>query len=781
MNAYPRWTISELCLLAVALTFILAINGAVPFLAMPTLGQAIWNTGFAQSISNNSLFSIYAHDFGAPSPAAIAFGLAGAWPMSLLIRLGLHPADAYSGVVALWLGVAFYSAFIISRRLGAGRLISLLAAAAWLSMPVIWAHAGYSMLSTGIALLSFYFLATLNLLSLFEGTRNDKRMTDAFMYFSAAVLSVFMDGYTFMMFASGASILIVYQLLIKRTSRVTLMKFAVPAHIISFATAYFLYRLYIGKSGYEPSSVDFFRGWGLDISFLTIPTQGVFWIADLSGMSWRRSEKEYFGDSSVWWTSFALPILALGFLAWYRAKKQASLSSALLMIAILGFYMALGPSLKINSVKTAALQATPEVQVMPADAAIMSTGTAWVSTHIPGFNAMRASYRWIALCIFACWLLVVLRMSMAEGRQRHVWTALLLIVIVLNLPEPTRKWATYAGYRTQFQNIETTLVPDLNAKMKPNELGAFIPWGNDFFANYLSARSGFRTYNIGGDKNLNEAIAHWPSALLKLRQPLTPDAAPAVIKLLITQQADAIVIPYFDMLWSAHWWPCGRNNIFTSRQTVQPATGATGNLGCLSEQKQKLAAFLDELRKIDYLSVTDGELFVVVRLNDADSNQWLKIRKALLNRLSYPINVTNELENADLMLESGWHEREAHHVWSTQTAELVLPVPDRCASNNCQAVLKFVAFGVTPGRPAVIDFQTMSKSLPWHSWYVATTSDTSTVVLPLTELEKGQSVTITTPNATSPYALTGSADKRVLGIALQSVELLIDQPQTISP
>lgn len=778
MTKNQRWTFKELCLAATAVVFILFLHGALPFLAVPTLGQAIWTTGFSQSLANGSFFDLHVHDFGFPKPAAIAFGLAGAWPASLLIRAGLHPADAYSGMAAAWLCLAFYAAYMIARISGCGRMVSLVSGVTWMSMPIIWVHAGFSMLSLGIGLLSFYFLSIFKLLFIFPDV-NNKPIASSILYLVATIISVFMDGYTFVMFAVGASSLLAYSIITKAYLRSYLVTVALPVHLFSFACAYFLYKTYIGTSDFSAEPIDFFRGWGLDLSFLAIPTQGEFWLADLLGLSWHRSDEIYFGDGSVWMTTFSLPIVILGLVAWYRNRKKSETITGVLLISAFAFYMSLGPSLKINSTKPLSLQISAPAQqsaLMPAHLAVMPTGSAWISETLPGFNVMRASYRWIALCIFTLWLMTVLYMGQAESNARRLWTVLLLGVMVVNLPDLAARWRNNADARELFAEIDRDLVTSLGHALVKNERVAFLPWNNDFLANYLAPRVGFRTFNIGGDKNLMAAKAHWPAGLLTLGGALESTTSTADIKLLLDGSTDVLVIPYFDMLWSAQIWPCLDKTTASLPVSEVDRFRGIKNFKCPSERKTSLAAYINRLRANDYLDVKEGELFASVRLrlstNSAEERAALKYK--ILREIQYPIEISTALKNSDFLLSGGWYGLEPHHVWSSADARLTLAAPEECASRQCSALLTFSVFGASPDRPVELRFTTALPAGPWTRNEVFNTQDTAVVAIPLTPTSQGQEVLISIPDAVSPHRLTGSADGRTLGIGLRRIELRIE-------
>ncbi|KVK77446.1 hypothetical protein WS90_22920 [Burkholderia cepacia] len=556
---------------AVALSVVAMIYGAVPFVALPTLGQALWISSFAQSFVNSGWPSIFAHNFGLPPPAPIAFGLSGALVESVVLTATpMNPADAYSATTLLFLALALWGSKRYASALGAPTRYALALATVWATMPVIWAHAGYSMLSIGIALLPLYLWTTHRLCDAIDARRSRTIVVSALALAAAACLAVFTDGYTFVMFAFGALIQYAGRLKHSNGTRVRLLAFGMPLHAVSFGLAFVLYRQFVGTQSFAADPLSVFRGFGVDVTMLVQPTQGLLWIWDVLRVSTPRSDSAYFGDASVWLTTFIAPIAVAG-LAGFALSKDKAHGVPLLVLGVLATYLALGPSLKVHSVRPDADRAAGYFQAtMPPEYAIAPTGTAYLSTHVPGFKNMRASYRWSALTVLAFWGLFVLLIAELSRRDRHTVAWWLLgLMMASNLPHPEsglaysevrhyeRQVLLHAPlhFRNQFTQLDRTIVADFRQDAPKDGITAFFPQGNDFLAAYLAAASDTRTYNIGGDKNVALAQAHWPASISTLFASDTTTLADNIEHALADGSARAVVISYVDLLWNAHQWP----------------------------------------------------------------------------------------------------------------------------------------------------------------------------------------------------------------------------------
>ncbi|MBB6340552.1 hypothetical protein HNP49_000702 [Pseudomonas fluvialis] len=570
------------------LLLVLFVFGAVPHYSIPTLGQSIWTTGFAQSIANNESLDLYAYNFGIPQPAAISFGLSGAITAAALINVGLEPGISYTYMYALWLGIAFFFSYKLSRNLENGHGISLAAATAWLCMPTTWGHTSYSMLALGIALLPMYFLAYLSLQESSDSTTR-KRIAQTLLYFVACTISVFMDGYTFIFFSVISTAAFSIHFLTGRKSFSSRILLGIT-HLACLAGAYLLYAKYIGRMQHSPEEIEFFRGWGVDLSFLIIPTKGTHWLADYLNLSIARNQANWYGDASVWTTTFILPSIAACALCLAVNRRPHKALALPIIVFIFSTYMALGPSLKINSTKPEGMEKT---LLMPEESAVLPTGSAWISENIPAFKSMRASYRWTALSLFCLWLIMLTANKQPSKHSQLIVGLALLACTAFNIPDLAKKSNETRSYKTMLERIDTQLLEPLRQDTAPGETLVFLPWTNDFMANYISARLKTRTFNIGGDKNLDIAKTHWPEILLQFPpRTIDPNFHIRSQLFLANNLAEVIIIPKFDPLWGAHSWP-----------SPPPPW------------RNEIADVVTKLAKSPYLEIVDRESYITIRLS----------------------------------------------------------------------------------------------------------------------------------------------------------------------
>jgi hypothetical protein len=770
-------------ILCAAIGFILLVHGAIPFLAVPTVGQAVWTTGFSASFINRSVLTIQATNFGAPAPARIAFGLAGAYPAGLLIAAGLRPVDAYSATTAMWLTVALLGAWGISRSFGLSVPTAVLTALVWMVLPIVWGHSGYSMVSFGFALMPLYFWNALRLFGVM-GVRASGRFRQfclAAVNTSVCVLAVFMDGYTFVMFAIGSLVIAAWASARFSNLRRRLVTFGVPVHVAGLTFAYALYTRYVGRLEFEPSSLDLFRGWGVDLAFISIPTRGVLWLFDVLGWSLSRSDYELFGDESVWRTTFSLPLILAGFVAWLWLRRPTAtqstarrLATGLSLVVVFGIYMALGPTLKIGTVKPIEIRSSTQIiRTMTAGLGTLPTGSAWISEHVPGFRNMRAAYRWLGLSLLGCWLLWV---GLASEVEPTWWVWLVTFgLIISGLPHVREVLRDSIAYRRNFLDMDHQLLSDLRRTLKRGERVAFLPYRNDFVINYAASRLGIRAYNIGGDKNLAMAILSWPPAMQSsVMGEIDAAFTQRVARLLARGDADAVVLPYFDGLWAAHLWPCPAE----AAPLFSADVGASyRNVGakCPSELKSELDPVISALSKLSYFTVEEQSLHAVVRVRPdlrLEVEQQQLEGTILRSAAEYPIRLDDGSPSAAWVLDSGWYTPESTHVWSGRHAVLHLPVPQQCSVKNCFARLAFAAYG--PGQGSRIDVNfSAAKPSKWSNVIVGARSEPHEVLIPLPKNASMQPVSIDVPEATSPKAQGESSDGRVLGIFSSRIELIL--------
>lgn len=185
-----------------------------------------------------------------------------------------------------------------------------------------------------------------------------------------------------------------------------------------------------------------------------------------------------------------------------------------------------------------------------------------------------------------------------------------------------------------------------------------------------------------------------------------------------------------------------------------------------------------------WLDSCDGPLFTYAKDLDAKGTEvfmilvsphggpvaWMKGRPPA--EKLYPMRVEDRTISLLKTIGKGWHDLERIHVWSGPEAELKLPVPNDCAPKQCSAVLTLSVYGASSTRPVEVFFQANSTDLSVPAPMVFRDSAKQRVTVPLTNASTSQSLVIKIPNAISPEDLQGSADSRVLGVALYSIELV---------
>lgn len=754
------WT---LLALVVGVGWTLVINGAVPWLATPTVGQAASMLGYAQSFADQHWYTIHARSFGFPVPAALATGLPLAVVAGWFLRAGMASADAYSAAAAIWLIAGFLGAWSLARRLGVRPWVAAFAAATWMSMPMVWGHQGYSSLAMGMGMLPLYAWSALQLFRVAHASAWPARATAALVFIALCIVALFMDGYTFMMFAIAASLGYVYRLGSSPHVRRDVL-FVTPVYVVGFAGAYALYTVFVGRSAFDPASLDSFRGWGVDLLFMAKPTAGELWAWDSLGWARERSQSLFYGDASVWTTTFAVPltIAALGCLMSLRLRDRRIWPW--LLIAAFGFYMALGPTIKLGATKPPGMTDT----TMPASVGGLPTGNAVLSEHVPGFRNMRAAYRWEALFLLGLWAVVALRAG--RGSRGFPWAVVYAVIVVLSIPGLRSQWMDYTLFHRDLGRIDHEVAVPLAGQLAPGSLVFFAPWTNDIVATYVVPKAHLVTYNVSGDKQMDIARAGWPARIASFALGhFDASDASAIRNTLLEHQADAVVVPFFDGFTSVHVWPCVADSHGYSAYQLSLASQL--GVRCPAELRAAYAPGLAALGADPLLDVKEQARFALVHLRPEYTGHagYQRALAEMVSDVSFPLDVVADVNHADKLLYEGWYGSDPTTRWSTGHASVLLPVTEACMQSGCMARLTVAGFAASPQRPLVLRAKADGAQPETE---ITLTDGTSHVIqLPLPVGRPVVKVQLDVPQATSPAALGMSSDPRVLGISLSRIEI----------
>ena len=481
---------------------------------------------------------------------------------------------------------------LLARHFSAPKRLAYLLALLWVSFPILWGNTGFSMLAIGFSLLPFYIYVALLVFS----SDNSSILRSAVTYTSYAfvvLIAVFMDGYSFMMFAVSSSLLGSYSIFAMHKlpvySRIARNAF----HYACFLFAVYLYTEYAGASDFFNHSIDRFRGEGIDLSFLLIPTTGIHWFFDLVGLNTTRNSSLYFSHFSSWTTTFSLPIILLGLFCWWKIKATRPIASIIVLLMVFGFHMAMGPSVKFFSTKYPEDKNLPAYS-MPAERALLPSGNSYIYENLPGFKQMRLTFRWAALGIFCSWLLFVLFASgQKSSRQQFMVSLVAALLILLNLPHFKYQNIKFSKNREMFLSIEQDLIEPLMNFVEKGEKVLFLPYRNDWLLGYVASKSRINSFNIGGDKNLKIAYKHWPKSIRHLRREAL--TYPQLLRPLEENDTDIVVVTYFNGLTSSFHWPC------------------TGSFKCPDDYRSEHSDTVDKVKALGKYEVIETDLFVIIR------------------------------------------------------------------------------------------------------------------------------------------------------------------------
>lgn len=488
--------------------------------------------------------------------------------------LGVSAAWGYVLASTVLMAAAVAGTYLLARRLGVGRVLALAVTFLYLASPSLISMHGLGTTFWGLALVPAGVEVALRAGDAMRGSWW-ARVGWFAGWVGATTFLLFLDGYGYVMTQVATGILTLPSLWRSPRGWRNLLPFVGLA--VVNVVAYLTHRQVVPTGSWDTSPIDLFRAMGADLLTFLVPTDETWWV-------WFASPV----DPDVLWgdrTNSVGNYLGLGLLvlavagAWLaRRERRAVVWTMVGLVAVAGL-LALGPSLKFGEVRGLLVPPIPySSYLMPEADAVLGLPTTWLYENVPGFAMMRATYRWVVLVRLGMLVLAALGVQALLARRRPAgrWAVAVLCAVAVLEVSPDVGGMTDLGRRNAatVRQFDADVLDPMRAAVPEGTRVVFAPGaigGNDYLANYLAPMMGVRAHNIGGDKALAEVRRTRPEAVTALLAAEPEDFVEAAVLVLHGGDADAIVVPYFDLRWSADRWP-------TSAQWTERGRAATAQV-----------------------------------------------------------------------------------------------------------------------------------------------------------------------------------------------------------
>lgn len=546
-----------LILITVLIIISLFIYGLVPGLYVNQLSAAYLMSANTESLANHGLFNFsycknYGFELGYPFLMGLPYIYLAAFLRSML-DLTPHTANVLAGSVFCVL--AFYFCYKLLCRLGSNKYVAALLTFVYLTSHINYGQSGYHYMMYGFILLPAYIYIDIRLLdSIFTNPKIPWHLILSIIAFKSFAL--FMDGYSFVISSVASLTLLLFYNINNRGKK---SKIAVATFFLGagYVTAVLLYRYYVpAGANYAQMPIDYFRAQSVDVFSLFAPGSDLL-LANALRISTTWNAATYYGDrSNVMFNYLGYSLLGLAIFSVVFIKKHPYQLKALMIAGSIAFALSLGPSLKVNDRKPAAVKATftKEDYMMKKSDASFDLHTDLIYQKAPGVKMMRAVHRWLLLFKLVIIILAAITLTSFLAQKRILLTSLMLLIILIELsPDMFELHKRYRNYFRQMKLFETTVLPEIRDAISNNNRIVFISNENDFLGNYISATLGSTAYNCGGDKNQELARDSWPESIKNLTR--YKDINSNSYTALSNRTVDVVVLPHFNLRWDSYNWP----------------------------------------------------------------------------------------------------------------------------------------------------------------------------------------------------------------------------------